>query len=111
MYPNERLSLVEIEQLDCDIAANEFALSREDISPRSSLLEEPGSDSLDMIDFVASVSSRMFPELYGNKGRSNASDDNNHPSASLGSELLAAQAPRPRKVLRFELWKSSCLFP
>jgi len=50
-----QMSLAEIEQRVCDVAAAELGLSRQKIVPHHSPVEDLGCDSLDLVEFIMAV--------------------------------------------------------
>src|SRR5271168_5052554 len=55
MTAKERLPLAEIEQRVRDFASKQFGIPRQRVSPSSSLAEDLGIDSLDLVEFIMDV--------------------------------------------------------
>jgi acyl carrier protein len=55
MTGNIRRTFVEIEQRVCDVASEELGISRKRIAPSSSLVEDLGCDSLDLIELIMTI--------------------------------------------------------
>jgi formylglycine-generating enzyme len=50
-----RLPLAEIEQRVCDVTSQQLCIPRQRISPRSSMMEDLGIDSLDVVELIMTV--------------------------------------------------------
>ena len=55
MAATQRLSLAEIEQRVCDVTSQQLGIPRQKISPRSSMMEDLGIDSLDVVELIMSM--------------------------------------------------------
>ncbi len=63
------LSLAEIEQRVCDITSRQLGIRRQDVSPKSSLVEDLGCDSLDFVELIMTVEEAFavtLPDDYHN---------------------------------------------
>jgi acyl carrier protein len=55
MASDTRLTLPEIEQRVCDVASEQLGLNRQRLSLHSSLVEDLGCESLDMVELLMAI--------------------------------------------------------